>query len=423
MGGMDKEIPRKEQLRRKFITAAKIGAIVGVAVIAIVSYTNMVRPRVDISKIKTGAVDVGTIESTISSSGIIKPAIEERILSPIASRVIEVYKTVGDSVNEGEPLLLLNLSKIDEELRTLYEQLDFKREELRQARIKHENDLLNREMDIESKTLTVEQLRQDLRNEQYLDSLGSGTGENIRRAQASLRSAEVELARLKRELSNERDFQASNLRMKHTELDQFERSIREKEQVHQEARILSPRKAILTRIKSKVGENVGVNDEVAVVADLSSLLIEGELPDTYNGQVAAGAEVIIRLGKEQCGGRIVELSPVAEGAMLPYVVVPDATTGVKLKPGTRAEIHIKSGIISDAVRIPNGMYYTSGPGSYELFVVNADGTEAEKRLVTLGKANYDYVEVIKGLDPGERIILSDVSRFKSARSIKLKEGL
>ena len=105
--------------------------------------------------------------------------------------------------------------------------------------------------------------------------------------------------------------------------------------------------------------------------------------------------------------------------MLPFVVVPETVDSVKLKPGARAEIHIKSGTITDAVRIPNGMYYTSGPGTYELYVLNAEGTEAEKRLVTLGNSNYDYVEVVKGLDPGERIILSDVSRFKSARSIKL----
>ncbi|MDE6534576.1 MAG: HlyD family efflux transporter periplasmic adaptor subunit [Muribaculaceae bacterium] len=416
---MDKEIPKKEQLRRRFIMIAKVGAAVTAVVIAIVIYTNMVRPTIDVSKIKMGTADVGTIESTITSSGIIKPALEERILSPISSRVVEVYKTVGDSVDVGEPLLLLNLNKLNEELRTLYEQLDFKREELRQARIQNENDLHNREMDIESKKLTVEQLRQDLRNEQYLDSLGSGTGENIRRAQASLRSAEVELERMKRELENQRDFQAANLRMKQTELERFERSIGEQEQVHQDARILSPRKAILTRITNKVGENVNVNDEVAVVADLSTFIIEGELPDAYNGQVAAGSEVIIRLGKQSCGGKIAELSPLSEGSMLPFVVAPETGDSVKLKPGARAEIHVKSGTITDAVRIPNEMYYTSGPGTYELYVVNTEGTEAEKRLVTLGKANYDYVEVIKGLDPGEKIILSDVSRFKSVRSIKL----
>ncbi|MDE6146037.1 MAG: HlyD family efflux transporter periplasmic adaptor subunit, partial [Muribaculaceae bacterium] len=337
------------------------------------------------------------------------------------TRIVEVYKTIGDSVEAGEALMRLNLSQLDNELQTLYEQRASKLETLRQERIRNENDLQNREMDIESKRLSLEQLRQDLRNEEFLDSLGSGTGENVRRAQASLRSAEVELKKLERDLINQRDFQAANMRIKQTEMEQFERKIRERETVKRDACILSPRKAVLTRIKSKVGQTVGANEEVAVIADLSHFIIEGELADTYQGQIGVGAEVIIKLGKATTTGHIVELSPVSQGSKLPFVVNPDSKgTGI-LKPGTRAEIHIKAGVITDAVRIPNGIYYTSGPGTYELFVLTADGNEVEKRLVNLGKANYDYVEVIKGIEPGEQIVLSDMSRFKNKRSVKLEK--
>lgn len=418
---MDRQIPLREQRKRKFIAFAKVAVVVALIVGAIVAYSNISQPTVPLSRVRFAAADVGTIESTISTSGIIKPAIEERILSPIGSRILEVYKTVGDSVDVGEPLLRLNLEQLDNELQTLYEQRDFKRENLRQERIKNENDLQNREMDIESKRLNLEQLRQDVRNEEYLDSLGSGTGENVRRARATLRSAEVELLKLERDLANQRDFQAANLRMKQTELEQFERQLGEREGVRQDAMILSPRKAVLTRILNKVGQTVAANEEVAVIADLSHFIIEGELADTYQGQVGVGGEVIIKLGREAAPGRIAELSPVSQGSMLPFVVIPDAGNATNLKPGSRAEIHIKSGTITDAVRIPNGVYYTSGPGSYELFVLSADGNEIEKRIVTLGKANYDFVEVVKGIEPGEQIVLSDMSQYKNRRSIKLKK--
>lgn len=418
---MDRQIPIKEQRKRKFIATAKVAAVIALIGGAIVAYTNLQRPSAHLNKLRFATADIGTIESTISTSGIVKPAIEEPILSPISTRIIEVYKTVGDSVEAGEPLMRLNLSQLDNELQTLYEQRASKLENLRQERIKNENDLQNREMDIESKRLNIEQLRQDLRNEEFLDSLGSGTGENVRRAKATLRSAEVELQRLERDLINQRDFQAANMRIKQTEMEQFERQIREREAVKHDACILSPRKAILTRIKSKIGQTVGANEEVAVIADLSHLIIEGELADTYQGQVGVGGEVIIKLGKETTPGHIVELSPVSQGSMLPFVVNPDSDGSSILKPGTRAEVHIKAGVITDAVRIPNGVYYTSGPGTYELFVLTDDGNEVEKRLVTLGKANYDFVEVVKGLEPGEQIVLSDMSRFKNNRKVKLEK--
>ncbi len=418
---MDKQIPIKEQRKRKFISFAKVATVMALIAGAIAGYANLQRPSVKLNQLRFATADVGTIESTISTSGVVKPSIEEEILSPIATRIVEVYKTIGDSVEAGEALMRLNLSQLDNELQTLYEQRASKLETLRQERIRNENDLQNREMDIESKRLSLEQLRQDLRNEEFLDSLGSGTGENVRRAQASLRSAEVELKKLERDLINQRDFQAANMRIKQTEMEQFERKIRERETVKRDACILSPRKAVLTRIKSKVGQTVGANEEVAVIADLSHFIIEGELADTYQGQIGVGAEVIIKLGKATTTGHIVELSPVSQGSKLPFVVNPDSKgTGI-LKPGTRAEIHIKAGVITDAVRIPNGIYYTSGPGTYELFVLTADGNEVEKRLVNLGKANYDYVEVIKGIEPGEQIVLSDMSRFKNKRSVKLEK--
>lgn len=418
---MDKQIPIKEQRKRKFISFAKVATVMALIAGAIAGYANLQRPSVKLNQLRFATADVGTIESTISTSGVVKPSIEEEILSPIATRIVEVYKTIGDSVEAGEALMRLNLSQLDNELQTLYEQRASKLETLRQERIRNENDLQNREMDIESKRLSLEQLRQDLRNEEFLDSLGSGTGENVRRAQASLRSAEVELKKLERDLINQRDFQAANMRIKQTEMEQFERKIRERETVKRDACILSPRKAVLTRIKSKVGQTVGANEEVAVIADLSHFIIEGELADTYQGQIGVGAEVIIKLGKATTTGHIVELSPVSQGSKLPFVVNPDSKGTSILKPGTRAEIHIKAGVITDAVRIPNGIYYTSGPGTYELFVLTADGNEVEKRLVTLGKANYDYVEVIKGIEPGEQIVLSDMSRFKNKRSVKLEK--
>ncbi len=418
---MDRQISKKEQRKKKIITGLKVAIPVALVLGAIVAFTDISRPTVKLTNLRFATADVGTIESTISTSGIIKPAIEEQILSPISSRILEVYKTVGDSVYVGEPLMRLNLEQINNELQTLYEQRDFKRENLRQERIKNENDLLNREMDIESKRLNLEQLRQDVRNEEYLDSLGSGTGENVRRARSALRAAEVELTKLERDLKNQRDFLAANLRMKQTELDQFERQLGEREAVRHDALILSPRKAVITRIINKVGQNVSAESEVAVVADLSHMIIEGELSDTYQGQVGVGAEVTIRLGREKSTGHIAELSPLSQGSMLPFVVIPEGSAMATLKPGNRAEIHIQSGTITDAVRIPNGVFYTSGPGSYELFVMNEAGSEVEKRIVTLGKANYEYVEVVKGIAPGEQVVISDMSRYKSNRSVKIKK--
>ncbi|MDE5903911.1 MAG: efflux RND transporter periplasmic adaptor subunit, partial [Duncaniella sp.] len=63
-------------------------------------------------------------------------------------------------------------------------------------------------------------------------------------------------------------------------------------------------------------------------------------------------------------------------------------------------------------------FYT-GPGSYELFVFNGDD-KLERRSVRLGDSNFEFVEVVDGLNDGDRVVVSDMKRFINATSVKVK---
>ncbi|MDE6366187.1 MAG: efflux RND transporter periplasmic adaptor subunit, partial [Muribaculaceae bacterium] len=87
----------------------------------------------------------------------------------------------------------------------------------------------------------------------------------------------------------------------------------------------------------------------------------------------------------------------------------------------RADVYVKTNVLDDVVRIPNGPFYSAGPGAYTMFVFSADGSELERRGVTLGQANYEYVEVLSGIAPGEKVIISDMTPYKNRATLKLKK--
>ena len=60
--------------------------------------------------------------------------------------------------------------------------------------------------------------------------------------------------------------------------------------------------------------------------------------------------------------------------------------------------------------LPNGAFYNDTGGSW-VFVVSPDGTRAIKRQVRLGRRNQDFIEVLDGLDPGEKVITSPYTGF------------
>ncbi|HCM21771.1 MAG TPA: HlyD family secretion protein, partial [Porphyromonadaceae bacterium] len=72
----------------------------------------------------------------------------------------------------------------------------------------------------------------------------------------------------------------------------------------------------------------------------------------------------------------------------------------------------------DVMRIANGPYYT-GKGTYELFVL--DGSTLKKRKVQLGESNFEYIEVVSGLQPGQQVVVSDMSEYRNRNKIKVKE--
>ena len=69
------------------------------------------------------------------------------------------------------------------------------------------------------------------------------------------------------------------------------------------------------------------------------------------------------------------------------------------------------------MRIANDAYYV-GEGKYDLFVLKGD--HLERREVVLGESNWDYVEVISGLQVGDKVVVSDMSAYKNKKELKLK---
>ena len=70
------------------------------------------------------------------------------------------------------------------------------------------------------------------------------------------------------------------------------------------------------------------------------------------------------------------------------------------------------------LRIANSSYYV-GQGEYELFVVN--GNQLLKRKVQLGDSNFEYVEVVSGLQEGDQVIVSDMNAYKDKNKLKIED--
>lgn len=414
---MDREIPKEERLKAKRATIIKWGCGAAAAVIVIVILLSMMRKSVYAEDITIVTADSGTIETSVNASGRVQPAFEEIINSPIATRIVEVYSREGDSVEAGTPLLRLDLQSAETEINNLSDERRMKQYELEQTRLNNHTFLSSLEMQVKVKEMDVNRKKVEVNNERRLDSLGSGTGDRVREAELAYNTGKLELEQLRQQLANERQVRDASLKMKRLELDIFEKNFAEKMRTLEDARIRSPRAATLTYVNNQIGQQIGQGEKVAVISDLSHFKVDADISDSYGDRLSVGSRAIVRVGKTRLEGSVSNLTPLSKNGVISFTVTLADDDNPRLRSGLKTDVYVMCDIKDEAVRIATGPYF-KGPGEYELFVQTGDG-ELSRRKVRLGDSNFDYVEVVEGLKPGDKIVISDMSNFNNSNTLKL----
>ena len=413
---MDRQIPVSEQ-RKKKIRKIAIAVSVAVVVLGIGAWLgSMMMPSIDRKKLMISEVDRGIIDVSVSATGNVVPAFEEIIISPISAKILEVYAHSGDSVDVGTPLLRLDLQSAEADYAKALDEQEIRRQQRAQQLASNETQLADRRMQIEVKEMELSQLEAKLRNELYLDSLGSGTRDRVRQAETTLRTAQMQLNQLRQQYQNEVKAKQADQRIQQLNDGIYERNLDAQRRTLNDARICSPRRGTLTYINTEVGSIAGGSQKIAVVSDLSHFKAECEISDNHSERVRVGGAVILRIGKERLRGTINTVTPLSKSGAITFTVVPDDMSHPRLRSGLRAEVFVITSIKDDVLRIKNGSFY-SGPGDYTLFVVNGD--TLLPREVKLGECNYDYIEVISGLEVGDQVVVSDMTKYKGKEKLKL----
>ena len=388
--------------------------MVSVVVIALV--ISLLRESISLKNIQLSAVDTGTIEVSVSASGKVVPAFEETIIAPIESRIVEVYKKAGDLVGVGTPLVKLDLQSIETDYWKMLDELQMRQYRLEQQRIKNNSTLSNAEMQLKVNDMQIDKMQVEVRNERYLDSIGAGTTDKVRETELSYNVAKLEQEQARKKFENDKQVAGAELRVQELELEIFRKTLAETKRILDDAQIRSPRKAILTYINNQVGTRVPQGTQVAILSDLSHFKIDGEIADSYGDRISTGNKVVVRIGSDELRGVVSSVTPLSKNGVIQFAVQLEDDSHSRLRSGLKTDVYVMDAVKDDVMRIANGPYYT-GPGAYELFVLS--GSSLERRKVQLGESNYEFVEVISGLNSGDKVVVSDMSQYRNKSKLKV----
>ena len=220
---ISKEVRQKEQ-RKQFI---KLGAGIGIAVVLIGGVIGFMQTSLQRKDLVFSTVDKGVIEVSVSASGKVVPAFEEIINSPINSRIVEIYKKGGDSVDVGTPILKLDLLSAETDYKKQLDEEQMKRLQLDQLRIQNRNKLSEMEMQLKVSRMELNRKEVELRNERYLDSLGAGTTDKVRQVELDYNVSVLKLKEDEQKYENEKSLTDADYKVKELDLNIFRKSLAE----------------------------------------------------------------------------------------------------------------------------------------------------------------------------------------------------
>jgi HlyD family secretion protein len=279
-----------------------------------------------------------------------------------------------------------------------------------------ERQTIDLEASRDIKELEVRFVESQLERTRYLHDLGGATDEALAQAELNLDIAQRQLLQVTQSIENQKASLEAEIEGLDVQIQIKENEIREAERDLESTYARAERGGVVTWVNDNIGSHVNPGDAVARVADLGSYRIEAQISDIHADRLCAGGKVVIRIGDLRLRGAIGTVQPSVENGIARFEVIPDETSHSVLRPNLRTDIFVTTSFKDSVLRVKNGPFYR-GRVDQKVFVV--DGDKARRRLVDIGVSNYDYVELIGDVKPGDEVIISDMSKYEHVEEITL----
>jgi HlyD family secretion protein len=407
--GMDRVVAKKMPIGRKigYALAAILAALFLYWLVGMLLGGRSL--SVNSQRVFISEVTVGTFEDFIPLRGRLVPRSTVYLDAIEGGRVEEVLVEDGTIVAAGDPIARLSNTNLQLEVlgreAAVTEQLNNMRTielQLEQNRLSHKRNLVEIDYQIIRLNRSIERQRelaeQNLVSQSTVDELQDELDYYMNRREVTLESQATD-ARLQEQ-------QLAQLRSAGTQL---ETSLTFARKNLDDLNVRAPVAGKLSGFNIEVGQSIERGGRLGQVDDPDGYKLNVQIDEFYLGRVDIDQVATAEHGRDEYDLRITKIYPqVNNGQFEVDMVFEDEPAD--LRRGQTLQLKLTLGDNSDATLIPNGSFYQETGGSW-LFVVSADGTEAVKRTVRLGRRNTDFIEVLDGLEPGEQVITSPYTSY------------
>ena len=419
-GAMDRVVEHKRLDRRIIIGGA------AAAVVLLFLLFWLFAPRSDSmsvarERLAISTVETGTFDDFLPLRGRVTPLVTVYLDAVEGGRVDRKLVEDGAQVTEGQ--LLAVLSNAELQLSTLEKQAEVEQQlnnmrsqelALTQTRNNNQRDLNQAETDL-AKARRQYDLYKPLSEKGFV----SMKTFNDTRDDMNYQANRLEI--LKRSVAQSEALQTSQLSQLRSAATSLNTSMGIARANLGQLSIRAPVTGELSGFDIQLGQSLQQGERIGQIDSAGGNKLQADVDEFYLGRVRVGQTATADVDGKTYRLRVAKVYPQVRNGQFQIDLVFDGAAPGSVQRGQTLQTKLTLGDSSKAVLIPNGAFFNDTGGTW-VFVVDRSGNGAARRQVQLGRRNADFIEVLSGLSPGERVIISSYSGLVDKDHLTFSSG-
>ena len=408
-GGMDRVVVRSGLSNQVKIAIAAVGVLL-IALLFYFMAPGANSQTVEASRITISTVERGRFDDFLPLRARVEPLVTVFLDAVEGGRVEQVMVEDGASVQAGQ--LLAVLSNSDLQLNVLArrtevtQQINSMRSQelaLSQTRSANERAIIEAE-------LIAQTARRQYELQRPLAEKGYVPARQFADSRDTYDAARNRVASLRRTAATDERLQSTQLAQLRASTASLNQSLNLANASLDALNLRAPVTGQLTSFSIQVGQSFTRGERLGQIDSAGRNKLRAQVDEFYLGRVAEGQVATAEVGGRPYRMRVSKIYPQVRNGAFEVDLQFIGAEPADLQRGQTVQIRLTLGDPAPALLIPNGAFYNETGGNW-VFVVAPDGDSAVKRQVRLGRRNADFIEVLEGLDPGERVITSPYTGF------------
>ncbi|MBB6612498.1 efflux RND transporter periplasmic adaptor subunit [Pontibacter sp. Tf4] len=416
---MDRVIEKKKYTPKKIAIIAAVALVMVVVIYNLLFAEHTSKLNVEAQRVTMGTVQEGMFQEFIAVDGSVDPLKTFFLDITEGGRVEKIYTDDGKMVEKGDTILKLSNTTLQIDFMTRETQLYDLMNERQNSEILMKQDQIrkmNELAEIEYNLTTAE--RTYSRNK-MLVAEGAISKEEYETAKDNYQYLKRRRELGERSVKQDAQLMEDRLRQLDESIRRMQANINMARNTLNNLYVVAPFTGQLSTLKAEVGESKAAGENIGQVDDLNGYKVKANIDEHYISKIYPGLTGNFDFNGKTYQVKVSKVFPEVQNNTFQVDMEFAEGTPEGIRRGQTLQLKLNLNDGSKAVLLPRGGFYQSTGGNW-VFVVDKSGTFAEKRAIKLGRQNPNYYEVIEGLQPGEKVIVSSYDSYGDIDRLELK---